>query len=76
MLGHHRCCLSDDSTKESRKGTGDPHVFPVLLESESGQALRQSVRKHYEYLHSTFDKFHMTVSNQVTEKVYLDIDMS
>ena len=51
-----------------------PHVFLVFFKSGSGQSLSQGVRNILSTC--TFDKFHMVVSNQVTEKVYLDIDMS
>jgi hypothetical protein len=52
-----------------------PHIFPpVILDRGSGQALSESVRNILSTC--TFDKFYMAVSNYVTEKEYLDINMS
>ena len=74
-IGHDRGYLSLNWTKESWKGdASSPHMFPVFLKSWSCQALSQSVRNILSTC--TFDKFYMAVSNQVTEIVYLDIDMS
>jgi hypothetical protein len=60
--------------KKAEKGTSTPHVFPMFLvdlESGSGRALSQSFRNILSIC--TFDKFYMTVSNQVTDEVSLDI---
>ncbi len=49
-------------------------MFPVLLKSWTCQPLSQIV---WNILSTcTFDKIYMTIANQVTEIVYLDIDMS
>jgi hypothetical protein len=50
-----------------------PHIFPVF-ESRSDYVLSQSVRNILSTC--TLDKVYMTVSNQVTDIVFFDIDMS
>ena len=54
------------------------HEFPTYVPGVSQKLVvpsSQSKRpKHFEYLH--IDKFYMAIANQITEIVYLDIDMS
>jgi hypothetical protein len=60
--------------KKAEMGTRVPHICSLCFSKTGRQAFSQSVRNILSTC--TFDKFCMNITNQVTEMVYLDIDMS